>query len=341
MKELVQLLENHAGIVLLVMLVILLIDILVSVTRNGSAKNKIGIKASNNQALLATTLMKDGFDGYILVDNATNLPISVSENINKFLGVDAKSVYADITLLFRGLSNSDRQRFDEELKELNLNEISQYVFEAYWQLPGEERKSFYQVTIGNTNNGKNRLITLYDLTEEKKKRDLLAEEVTKARRSEESKTAFLSNMSHEIRTPLNGMLGMIGLAKMNIEDTKDATECLDKAESLSKFLLSVINDILDMSRIESGKTQLEEVTFDIRKTFEKLDNMFRGTITEKKINFETELVDVRNPYVVGDELRITQVITNFLSNASKFTKEGGTISLTIRQNGIMLNMGYL
>ena len=145
----------------------------------------------------------------------------------------------------------------------------------------------------------------------------------------QSKTEFLSSMSHEIRTPMNGIIGMLTLAHGQLRG-HSAENYIIKAEQLSKYLLSVINDILDMSRIEAGKIELESKPFELAALAEKLRNMFQKNVEAKGVAFYVEMKDVDVKYIVGDELRISQILVNFLSNAQKFT-EKGEIRVTFRQ----------
>lgn len=175
------------------------------------------------------------------------------------------------------------------------------------------------------------LLAFRDITEAYATRREMLEELKTARKESQSKTDFLSQMSHEIRTPMNGIIGMLKLARAHMNDHESAESYLIKMEELSQFLLNLINDILDMSRIESGKMKLEESPFDLFELAEKLDAMFRSTIESKGIHWEIQMQDFDVRYVIGDEMRLSQVLINFISNANKFTKAGGTVSVTFRQ----------
>lgn len=145
----------------------------------------------------------------------------------------------------------------------------------------------------------------------------------------QSKTTFLSRMSHEIRTPMNGIIGMLTLAKSRLSADNPAMQYLHKADELSDHLLSLINDILDMSCIEAGKVELEHKPFSLRKLGAKLYDMFAKNLEARGIRYAVEYENVTVDYLIGDELRISQII-NFLSNAVKFT-EKGEIVVTFRQ----------
>lgn len=151
-----------------------------------------------------------------------------------------------------------------------------------------------------------------------------------------SKTTFLSRMSHEIRTPMNGIIGMLTLAENKLEANSPAMQYLTKADELSDHLIALINDILDMSRIEVGRVELEQGVFSLRALGSRLYDMFAKNLDSRGIRYEVNFEGVTVDYVCGDELRVSQVIINFLSNAVKFTSEGEII-VTFRQ--MMLQNG--
>ena len=138
------------------------------------------------------------------------------------------------------------------------------------------------------------LIILRDITEEYEARQETEKQMAISRQESQSKTDFLSKMSHEIRTPMNGILGMLNLVRAHMDQKKEAEEYLNKTEELSQFLLNLINDILDISRIESGRMQLEQETFDLYGLADKLDAMFQSTAQAKGIHWKVELLDVRD-----------------------------------------------
>ncbi len=151
---------------------------------------------------------------------------------------------------------------------------------------------------------------------------LLAQEASK------SKSEFLSRMSHEIRTPMNAIIGMTQIAS-NTNDMDKIRNCLQKTGTASRHLLSLINDILDMSKIEAGKLELYHTEFDLRKTLENLHGIMEVKAEEKKQSFTLHISHQVPRSVIGDEMRLSQVVNNLLSNAVKFTPEGGKIGLTV------------
>ena len=160
--------------------------------------------------------------------------------------------------------------------------------------------------------------------------EMKCEEATAAA---EAKSSFLANMSHEIRTPLNGVLGLVHLSRRNIREggpREQALDWLDKAESTANYLLTLISDILDISKLQAGRIDLEEAPISVAKIVDRLQTMQRSNIEDRGIRFVVEQ-DLEAPGIMGDETRITQVLMNIIGNAAKYTLEGGTIRFTTTQ----------
>ena len=168
------------------------------------------------------------------------------------------------------------------------------------------------------------------VTEEHKKVDDYEARLRQAEEASQFKTSFLFRMSHEIRTPMNGINGLLALAEGKLPEEHPAMQYLTKANELSEHLLSLINDILDMSRIEAGKVELEAAPFSLKAFGTKLYDMFSKTLDAKGVHYEVNTEGLGADWVIGDELRISQVVINFLSNAVKFTSQG-EIVVTFRQ----------
>lgn len=154
----------------------------------------------------------------------------------------------------------------------------------------------------------------------------LSEALEKAKQADESKSVFLSNMSHDIRTPMNAILGFSRMIEKEIDDKERILEYLKKIQYSGDYLLTIINNILDMARIESGKATLDEEPFDLHKESESIVSMFEEDIKKKNLHF-SHSVDVTHQYVYGDITKKNQIWINLLSNSIKYTPEGGSISL--------------
>lgn len=153
-------------------------------------------------------------------------------------------------------------------------------------------------------------------------------------KASQAKSEFLSAMSHEIRTPMNGIIGMTAIAQMSIDDKEKVMDCLRKIELSSNYLLTLINDILDMSRIESGKIELENKEFELNKILECIYIMFKQKAEEKNIEFCINQDNLSVNTVIGDELRISQILINIISNALKFTPLGGKVIVDVCEKAI-------
>ncbi|MBO4573189.1 MAG: response regulator [Clostridia bacterium] len=161
-----------------------------------------------------------------------------------------------------------------------------------------------------------------------KKLHLAAKEAAAANKS---KTDFLSTMSHDIRTPMNAIIGLTAITEKKLNDTKVVEENLHKITQASNHLLTLINDILDISKVESGKLSLNPQTFSIVETAQNLVNLFQPMVKEKNIDFNFRVGNMNIDYIYADQLRINQIYINILSNAIKYTEPGGSVSVDMRQ----------
>lgn len=167
-----------------------------------------------------------------------------------------------------------------------------------------------------------------DLRKENQK---LKKAVLQAENASQSKSAFLSHMSHDIRTPLNGIIGMADIAIKNFDDQEKVLACMQKIDSSSKHLLALINDILDMSRIENGKMAINHEPMDMREIVNNCASIAESLLAQRNVEFVRGFGIFRHPALVGDELRLRQVLINILGNAIKFTPDGGKIFFYARE----------
>ena len=160
---------------------------------------------------------------------------------------------------------------------------------------------------------------------------VLVEKLQKAEAADRAKSIFLSNMSHDIRTPMNAIIGFTTLAQTNLDNKERLQDYLRKTLSSCNHLLSLINDNLDMSRIESGKLNIEEKECSISDIFRDMRNIIQNQMQSKQLSFFMDTLDVNDEDIYCDKLHVNQVLLNLLSNAIKFTPAGGTVSLTVQQ----------
>ncbi len=252
---------------------------------------------------------------YIVVDSKTKIPVFISESLDQVLQMNRERLKYDLEYLFVSLFGEIQAK----------KEWTNYIV---WNGTDKIEK---EIEVGNTSilldiingfDGHYDIFTFEDQTKEKDKEKQLMEEIKQMGEISDSKTAFLSRMSHEIRTPMNGIIGMLILAKQKLQPEDELMYYINQADVLSLHLLSLINDILDMSRIEAGKLELDNQPFRIRDLGDKLSSLFKKNIEAKGVDFRVEYYGIGDEYVLGDELRLSQVLSNFLSNAQKFTKSG-------------------
>lgn len=208
-------------------------------------------------------------------------------------------------------------------KSITKNESEKYksFFTTTHMMEVDGRRYGIVVTIDNTNT----------VERELKQKELIEDALARAESANRAKTTFLSNMSHDIRTPMNAIIGFTTLATTHIDKKEQVKDYLGKIMSASNHLLSLINDILDMSRIESGRIQLEEVECSLAEIMHGLRNILQADMKSKRLNFYIDTVDVFHENVICDKLRLNQILLNLLGNAVKFTEPGGSISVRICQ----------
>ena len=196
---------------------------------------------------------------------------------------------------------------------------------------------YYTVTARVQGEKEQRFATVFsiDHTElvenERKQKTLLESALAQAQQANLAKTTFLSNMSHDMRTPMNAIIGFSAIAASHVDNTERVKDCLDKIMSSSNHLLSLINDILDMSRIESGKVQIQEKECNLSELLHTLANIIQPQVKEKQLDFFIDTVDVANEDIYADPLKLNQIFINILGNSVKFTPAGGNVSFRMCQ----------
>lgn len=263
----------------------------------------------------------------LLLDTKTQVVRFVSGDVFTVLGMSAEDLKGDAKALGYCIDRADSRELNRLFQTWDGESILDG--ECSFTPLGSTTQHFGRLTVKPAGEGL-AMVVLRDISSEKRLRDRLERERDEAVAHEREKSDFLSSTSHEIRTPLNGVMGLLALAKETAKGNLETRIYLEQAEDLSKYLLTLINDILDMSKIESGKMELEERPFDLVDVMLQEDEIFRNMIEEKGITFTVANDDLPERYVVGDQLRVVQVLTNLLSNAYKFTDEGGQISCILR-----------
>ena len=328
--DLLAALGEHLPLLLVGCVEILLAVYLIGKLLWGKVQHKPSGKDRGAEAIFLQEWKRQSEEVCILLRRRDRMPVYTVGNLREVLGVTLTRLREDAASLLAGLDD-ETERKQRWKTYLDWDGAKPLVAEAAMQ-----NGRWVRFIAHRSRNDNYDLIFGRDITREHQR---LEDDKTKLMQVEEasqSKTTFLSRMSHEIRTPMNGIIGMLALAEGKMQKQDPAMQYLDKANELSAHLLSLINDILDMSRIEAGKVELENKPFSLRAMGDKLYDMFAKTLDARGIRYAVNFEGVTVDWLLGDELRLSQIMINFLSNAVKFTEQG-EIVVTIRQ--MMLREG--
>lgn len=328
--DLLAALGEHLPLLLVGCVEILLAVYLIGKLLWGKVQRKSSGKGRGAEAIFLQEWKRQSEEVCILLRRRDRMPVYTAGNLREVLGVTLTRLREDAASLLAGLDD-ETERKQRWKTYLDWDGAKPLVAEAAMQ-----NGRWVRFIAHRSRNDNYDLIFGRDITHEHQR---LEDDKTKLMQVEEasqSKTTFLSRMSHEIRTPMNGIIGMLALAEGKMQKRDPAMQYLDKANELSAHLLSLINDILDMSRIEAGKVELENKPFSLRAMGDKLYDMFAKTLDARGIRYAVNFEGVTVDWLLGDELRLSQIMINFLSNAVKFTEQG-EIVVTIRQ--MMLREG--
>ena len=205
----------------------------------------------------------------------------------------------------------------------------EHMYYVNFRLQIDNEDIYYQIKFVKDESSKNHLIAGFHSVDAETKREMA--NLEKAELANKAKSAFLFNMSHDIRTPLNAMIGFTDMAVKNIDDNTKALDSLDKSKMASEHLLSLINDVLDMSRIESGKVELDLNPVDLNRDGEGYVPILKSLADKKNVDFKYVRRDIQNNFVYVDFLRMNQVLINVVSNAIKYTPSGGLVTVEVSQ----------
>ena len=298
-------------------------------------KSRINLKKKDTEIMYRDELFQKlsmNVDAvFLMLDAKTYHADYVSPNVENLLGITVEQIRKDIRILGKLHMADQADQEKNYLEEMKVHEQREGDFE-YVHLKTGEKRRFHNIAIGSEVNGKKKyILVMSDRTADWKMNQALSEAVRAAETANRAKSTFLSNMSHDIRTPMNAIIGFTTLAVSNIDDKKRVRDYLGKIISSSNHLLSLINDILDMSRIESGKIHLEETQVSLADVLHDLKTIISGQIYAKQLDLYMDAMDVTNEDVYCDKTRLNQVLLNLLSNAVKFTPAGGTVSVRLKQ----------
>lgn len=294
--------------------------------------------AARGRDLLAEAYRQAGVNVQILLRATDLYPVYISSNFERVFSVEPERMEDDVETLFRFVTEADRLRVKNEIMQWDQKEP--LVTNTSYIMPNSGEEKLFQLRFTSVLEETHILVAATDITMAHAEVEQAVSERDRALAMQQGSIDFLSQMSHEIRTPLNGIKGMISLAMQHLDETSRVIDDLTRADELSSYLLALINDVLDMSRLNSGRTELEAIPFDMRVVAAEMEYMFASQAKDKGLNYTVSCEECPDHFVIGDRMRLSQVMVNFISNALKFTPEGGDVSVTFRQMRENDNMAF-
>ncbi len=298
-------------------------------------QNRQKLKSKDKQILYRDELFSTlsvNVDDVFLMLNADDMRVDyLSPNIEKLVGIPEKQTRENIHSLDCLVQDENTVRVIDILPDIKPGQQTELDREYVHQKTNEVRWFHVVALCRDIKGEKKYIVVLSDRTKEKKINQALEDAVNAAESANRAKSTFLSNMSHDIRTPMNAIIGFATLLSANTRDEDKVKDYVAKILSSSNHLLSLINDVLDMSRIESGKIHLEETEVNLSDILHDLRTIISGQINAKQLELYMDTLDVVNENVYCDKVRLNQVLLNLLSNAVKFTPPGGTVSVRVTQ----------
>ena len=278
---------------------------------------------------LFSNLSRNVDDVFLMIDTETRKVEYVSPNVQRILGLSPEAVQEDLYVLYPAGDDSGASRL-ENLMQMEQGVQQEWEREFVNQETGEPRYIHVTGFINDVQGARKCIVDLSDRTGEHQTTLAVEAALEVAEKASKAKTDFLSNMSHDIRTPMNAIIGITTLMKNELHQPEKLAEHLGKLETSGRLLLGIINDILDMSRIESGKTTLNIEKTNLPQQVSQLDSIIRQQASQRRQTFTVEN-HVQHENVLADPNRLNQVLINILSNAVKYTPQGGHIRLDVEE----------
>jgi len=305
--------------------------------------------------IFATYLANNTGDVYMVLDHDTNTVEYVSPNVKRVLGVSQEKVSDAL----HNIESDSAVGYYSELQSLTPGKAAKPRRTERINSETGERKCFLENAYCTSVQGRMKLVIyISDRTQEQQTQQSLTEALHMAQAANEAKSAFLNNVSHDIRTPMNAITGFLALMREETDNPEMVKEYTQRIDAASQHLLGLINDVLDMNKIESGSATLNISELNLAEVIDEINTIIRPQSRAKNQTFDIFVSHLAYEHLLGDKLRINQILINLLSNAVKYTPENGTIQMrveelpqvvanysrirfTVRDNGLGMSEDYL
>ena len=308
-----------------------------------SLQNQLLEQERRNESLKTMHSMLNSGPWFMDFDeNGEMTSVTWSDTFRRMIGYESTEDFPDVLESWSSLLHGDdRERVMKTFQDTIRDYSGKKIYDVEYRLHTKDRGWRWFHALGQLTRRPDGTPITYvgifiDVTREKELEQTLAEQqealksaLVQAQEANAAKTSFLSSMSHEIRTPMNAIIGLDSIALKDPDLPARTREQLEKIGGSARHLLSLINDILDMSRIESGRMTIRNEEFSFREMLEQINTMINGQCQEKGLNYDCRLLSRVDDYYIGDDMKLKQVIINILGNAVKFTPAGGSVTFSV------------
>ena len=281
--------------------------------------------------IFSTYLSQNTDDVYMMLDTESNTLDYVSPNLERVFGITPEEIMANPRSFEAAYRPGDLDAL-KSLRQLEPGGGTEAV-QTQWLHPKTGERKWFQESVYcvQVQNRKKLVVYVSDRTQDRKAQNDLAEALRMAQVASRAKSAFLSNVSHDIRTPMNAIVGFLTLMQNEADNPAMVREYAQRIDAASRHLLGLINDVLDMNKIESGSATLNISELNVAEIIDEINTIIRPQAKARRQHFEISVSPIACERLRGDKLRINQILINLLSNAVKYTQEGGHISLAVEE----------
>lgn len=287
------------------------------------------IRQLNGERMLYNNLYEGNTEVYIVLNNIDKIPSYVSNGSQELMGIKKSDIMSDIYALKWGVPANEVNEFNEEYAKWDKKSIFTREFEFLNVESGDQKVG--RLSISYSPKEDNLYILIRDITADAEERRSIRGELEQMKNLNKYRNEFIANISHEVRIPITNIQGQIQLAGMNASNPAEVKKYTDGVSEQTNKLLSILNDMFDISKMETGNIVLENNVFDIKAVAKKLQDTYEEAALAIGRTFEIGITDLNVRYLMGDDLRIQQLLIAFIDRAIEVTPKGGKVAINIRQ----------